>query len=142
MRPVEIPEGEVGALRSHYRAASVRVVLGEGQPQYEPLPAVALEDEDRSIPMVTDWRPSAAELEALNRGFAVRLTQLTFGRPFQPVTLTVPAAEASEQAGAEQERQAGAEAERAEMEAAAQYYEDQARAEAEALSHGVWAGEA
>ncbi len=68
-------------------SAPIEVVLGAGQPEYIPLPAVYLNCE--SLPMITRWRLSDEEREAIVRGADVVFTQLTFGMPFQPVHFQV-----------------------------------------------------
>ena len=65
----------------------IEVVLGKGQPQYTPLPAVYLNRPD--VPMITRWRFSPEEVEAIKLGADLVLQQLTFGQPFQPVNLQV-----------------------------------------------------
>lgn len=65
----------------------IEVVLGENQPEYIPLPAVYLDSEMR--PMITRWRLTEKERQAVRDGADVVLTQLTFRYPFQPVHLQV-----------------------------------------------------
>lgn len=66
-------------------SASIEIVLGEGQPEYEPLPAVYLDNQAR--PMITRWRLTDQERSDIANGCDLVLTQLTFGSPFQPVHL-------------------------------------------------------
>ena len=66
---------------------AIEVVLGKNQPEYIPLPAVYLDTTER--PMITRWRLSGEEREAINQGADIVLTQLTFGSPFQPVHIQV-----------------------------------------------------
>lgn len=66
---------------------SIEIVLGEGQPQYVPLPAVYIDSVER--PMVTRWRLTDEERSAIAEGADVVLQQLTFRAPFQPVNLQV-----------------------------------------------------
>lgn len=66
---------------------SIEVILGKDQPQYIPLPAVYLDSPSR--PMLTRWRFSAEEREAIHNGADLVLTQLTCGYLFQPVHLQV-----------------------------------------------------
>ena len=66
---------------------SIEIVLGREQPQYIPLPAVYLDNPAR--PMITRWRLSNEERDALLLGADIVLTQLTFENPFQPVHLQV-----------------------------------------------------
>lgn len=65
----------------------IEVVLGKNQPQYRPLPAVYLDTV--SCAMVTRWRLSEEEREAISRGADVVLQQLTFRNPFQPVNMQI-----------------------------------------------------
>ncbi len=65
----------------------IEIVLGKGQPEYTPLPAVYLDRRD--CPMITRWRPSEIEREALANGADIVLQQLTFRQPFQPVNLQI-----------------------------------------------------
>jgi hypothetical protein len=66
---------------------SIEVLLGKGQDEYIPLPAVWLELKCR--PMVTRWRLEPEERAAVAAGADVVLQQLTFGQPFQPVNLQI-----------------------------------------------------
>jgi len=59
------------------------VVLGQGQPQYMPLPASV--DEQGTV--MTEWEPTTEELERLLLGGRIRLWTHTFGHPFQPVSI-------------------------------------------------------
>jgi hypothetical protein len=65
----------------------IEVVLGENQPEYVPLPAVYLDTVAR--PMITRWRLSVEEREAVAAGADIVLQQLTFRQPFQPVNLQI-----------------------------------------------------
>ena len=71
----------------------IEIVLGEGQREYVPLPAVYLDTE--SCPMVTRWRLSDEEREMVAKGADIVLQQLVFrdkyGRNnrFQPIHLQV-----------------------------------------------------
>lgn len=65
----------------------IEIILGKDQPEYNPLPAVYLDNDLR--PMITRWRFSDEEREAIGAGADVVMTQLTFGRPFSPVHLQV-----------------------------------------------------
>lgn len=76
MRPVE-PAGESGG----------RIMLGQGQQEYEPLPARFTLDAERR--MVTHWEPTVEELASIMAGGRIRLTVLTFGHSFLPVILDV-----------------------------------------------------
>jgi hypothetical protein len=66
---------------------SIEIVLGEGQPEYIPLPAVFVDSEER--PMVTRWRLDEDERAAIANGADVVLQQLTFRQKFQPVNLQI-----------------------------------------------------
>jgi hypothetical protein len=71
----------------------IEIVLGKGQPEYIPLPAVYLDTP--SCPMVTRWRLTDEERKMVANGADVVLQQLVFrdgnGRnnPFQPVHLQI-----------------------------------------------------
>ncbi|MEO8483089.1 MAG: hypothetical protein ABI634_12820 [Acidobacteriota bacterium] len=62
-----------------------RVVLGAGQPEYEPLPAVVTVEGL----VMTEWELTAVELQAVLEGGRLRLWVHTFGRGFSPVELEV-----------------------------------------------------
>jgi hypothetical protein len=66
---------------------TIEIVLGKGQPQYIPMPAVYLERPSR--PMITRFRLSEAERAAIAEGADIVLQQLTFRQPFQPVNLQI-----------------------------------------------------
>lgn len=61
------------------------VMLGESQPEYETLPAAVMEDGL----LYTKWELTEVERKALADGAPVELWVWTFGKPFQPVALTV-----------------------------------------------------
>jgi hypothetical protein len=65
----------------------IEVVIGKDHPEYLPLPAIYLDITCR--PMITRWRLSDEEREAVADGADVVLQQLTFGHAFQPVNLQV-----------------------------------------------------
>ena len=65
----------------------VEIALGKDQPEYVTLPAVYLSG--ATAPMVTRWRFTDAEREAIAAGADIVLTQLTFREPFRPVHLQV-----------------------------------------------------
>lgn len=69
-------------------SAPIEIVIGKGQPQYEPIPAVYTADID-SLPMVSRWRLTDGERKAIANGADIVLTQLTFRRHYQPVHLQV-----------------------------------------------------
>jgi hypothetical protein len=68
-------------------SAPIEIVLGKGQPEYEPLPAVYLDTRARN--MITRWRLDEDEREAIANGADIILQQLTFRKEFQPVNLQV-----------------------------------------------------
>ncbi len=61
------------------------VTFAKNQPQYHPLPASI---DDKGIVM-TEWEPSAEELDKLLSGGRVRLWVYTFNNPLQPVMVEV-----------------------------------------------------
>jgi hypothetical protein len=61
------------------------VVLAKDQPEYLPLPALRNNDGD----FITEWIPSAEELAAILNGKPIRMIQLTFNHPFQPIHIGV-----------------------------------------------------
>lgn len=63
------------------------VTFGAGQPQYDPLPAAV----DAAGVVLTEWEPTADELDRILSGGRVRLWVHTFGAPIQPVCLEVTA---------------------------------------------------
>jgi hypothetical protein len=65
----------------------IEVVLGKDQPQYIPLPAVYLDTNAR--PMITRWRLTEEERDAIANGADIVMQQLTFRNPYQPVNLQV-----------------------------------------------------
>ena len=62
------------------------IELAKNQPEYNTLPCLLMED---PIRVVTRWRLSATELTAILNGGDIFLETLTFGKPFQPVRLSV-----------------------------------------------------
>ena len=64
---------------------TTRVVYAEDQPQYKPLPSLRTPDGR----VVSQWRPTAEELAALNRGQPITLVNHTYNDPLQPILLTV-----------------------------------------------------
>lgn len=66
---------------------AIETILGKGQPEYVPLPAIYLDTPSR--PMITRWRPTEEEILMILEGADIVLTQLTFCHPFQPVHLQV-----------------------------------------------------
>lgn len=62
-------------------------VLAANQPEYEPLPCVLLEGDDKG--MISRWEFSDSEREVIAEGGSLLLNQLTFGQLFQPVSLRI-----------------------------------------------------
>lgn len=61
------------------------VVYAKDQPQYIPLPARV----DSTGMVITEWEPTAEDLERLLQGGRVRLCIHTHMQPLQPVSLDV-----------------------------------------------------
>lgn len=61
------------------------VVFAKDQPQYASLPAAV----DGNGLVLTEWEPTAEELDRLLCGGRVRLWTHTFNHPFQPVNLEI-----------------------------------------------------
>lgn len=61
------------------------IVFAKDQPQYIPLPALY----DQTGLVITEWEPTAEELDKLLCGGRVRLYVHTFRQPLQPVSLEV-----------------------------------------------------
>ena len=59
------------------------VVYGEGQPEYQPLPALKLPDYEGTV--VTCWAVSDHELEQIMEHKKIYLKQLTFNGELQPI---------------------------------------------------------
>lgn len=59
------------------------VVFGEGQPEYQPLPALRMPDGE----VITCWEISDDELKLIQETKRIYLKQLTFNNPIQPVML-------------------------------------------------------
>jgi len=64
---------------------AVPITLGTNQPEYRPLPALLFPDGR----VLTEWTFTEEERAAVARGENLRLWTLTFGQPFQPVSLQV-----------------------------------------------------
>jgi len=62
------------------------IILGEGQPQYVPLPA-HIDREDSATPMTCCFKLSPEEIEEIQKTGVIWLRQLTFGTPFHPIWL-------------------------------------------------------
>lgn len=71
MRPIKFPEANV--------------TFGEGQPEYEPLPAWKFPDGE----VVTCFELSEEEILRIIDTRCIGFTQLTFNPPLQPVFMTV-----------------------------------------------------
>lgn len=67
-----------------YDFPGANIRLGEGQPEYQVLPAVATTDGQ----IVTCWRPTFWEAVKLLFTRRVWVHTLTHGRPFQPLILS------------------------------------------------------
>lgn len=68
-------------------SGSIEIILGKGQKEYTPLPAVFVDSDER--PMITRWRLDDHERNMIANGADVILQQLTFRCKFQPVNLQV-----------------------------------------------------
>jgi hypothetical protein len=66
-------------------AGTCEVVYAEDQPQYHPLPSLRTPDGR----VVSQWLPTAEELDALMRGQPLTLVIHTFNEPLQPIQLGV-----------------------------------------------------
>lgn len=70
----------------HFPDGTRQVTWAKDQPQYQPLPSYVLPGDI----VVTCWRPTEEEIQAIQRGEPIMLSMWTFGHPLQPVMLTVP----------------------------------------------------
>lgn len=61
------------------------VEIAKDQPQYQTLPALVYNDGK----ILTEWKLTEDEREAILRGENIRLWIWTFGRPLQPIALEV-----------------------------------------------------
>jgi hypothetical protein len=61
------------------------IIIAKDQPEYKPLPAVVLPQGE----VITRWKLSEKELRQVTETGSIHLTVLTFGRPLQPVILSV-----------------------------------------------------
>lgn len=66
-------------------------VFGEGQPQYQPLPAVIVPGPEGEV--ITRWEFSEEDRAAIAAGASLYLSVLTFGRTFHPVLLRIASPE-------------------------------------------------
>jgi hypothetical protein len=60
-----------------------RIVFAKDQPEYIPLPASV----DADGVVMTEWEPTAEELQRLLCGGRIRLFTHTFGQPLQPMSV-------------------------------------------------------
>lgn len=60
------------------------VVFGEGQPEYQPLPALLMPDGE----VITCWEMSPEELQEVTKTGKVYVKQLTFNQLLQPLLVT------------------------------------------------------
>lgn len=67
---------------THFEGSKL-VIYAKDQPEYIPLPAMV----NPEGLVMTEWEPSAEELERLLCGGRIRLWVHTFGRPLQPVNI-------------------------------------------------------
>ncbi len=68
-------------------AGATLVVFAKDQPEYIPLPAAVTADGC----VMTEWEPTALELDALLTGGRLRIWLWTFGQPLQPIAVEVTA---------------------------------------------------
>ena len=61
--------------------------LAKDQPEYEPIPTLLAEGEEARF--VSRWEFSDLERQQIYEGASLILQQLTFGHPFQPVSLQI-----------------------------------------------------
>ena len=61
------------------------MVFGENQPEYQPLPALALEDARGEV--ITCWEMTDEELEVIKKTKCIYLSQFTFNQSLQPIML-------------------------------------------------------
>jgi hypothetical protein len=59
----------------------VNIVFGEGQPQYQPLPALRTPDGT----VITCWELSDEEIETITKNRCMYFKQATFNNPLQPI---------------------------------------------------------
>jgi len=68
-------------------SVDIEVIIGKDQPEYIPLPALYLDTP--SCPMISRWRLTDEERQAVAAGADIVLQQLTFRRPFQPINVQI-----------------------------------------------------
>lgn len=73
MKPIEFP--------------GCNVVFGKNQPEYMPLPAERIENNDFGQ-VVTCWELSEEEREKVLQDGKIWVSLLTFGHPLQPILVT------------------------------------------------------
>lgn len=64
---------------------TVETVIAKDQPEYQPLPALVTRDGR----VISQWKPTQSELEALFRGQPITLVIHTFLQPLQPIQIEV-----------------------------------------------------
>jgi hypothetical protein len=68
-------------------SASIERIYGANQPEYVPLPAVYLDTPSRAV--ITRWRLTDEERNAVAAGADIVLSLLTFGQPLAPSHMQV-----------------------------------------------------
>jgi hypothetical protein len=63
------------------------VNVGEGQPQYYPIPTVVEGSDERRF--ISRWKFTDHEREQIAAGGELIFQQLTFGLPFQPISMYI-----------------------------------------------------
>ena len=61
----------------------VNLIIGKNQPEYNPIPAIDLKDDRRTV--ITCWELSDEEIEELVKNKRIYMSHLTFGYKFQPI---------------------------------------------------------
>jgi hypothetical protein len=69
------------------RFEGANIVFGEGQPEYQPLPALKIPNDHTGM-VVTCWQLSEEEMEEVKRTGKIFLSQFTFNDPLQPVLMS------------------------------------------------------
>ncbi len=67
--------------------ADREILLGEGQPQYFPIPTLVMDGEDKTF--ISRWEFTEEERKKISSGASLFFYQSTFGLPFQPVLMMV-----------------------------------------------------
>lgn len=86
-----LPFGYVGVDMKPIKFPGVNIVFAEDQPEYQPLPAMILQDRECSV--ITCWELTEDEIETLTKTRKLFLKQLTFGNPLQPILPTTDLSE-------------------------------------------------